>query len=307
MTVEANKALVLQYIHLNRNFALLDEILAPNFVDHSHPEFRPGPEDIKQNLIDFYTAFPNASITIENMIGEGDIVAFRFTLQGTHTGTFAGIPPTGKTVIWTGMDFLRIADGKIAELWSNQDTLNMLQQLGVIRFEVEQSTVSKDTLKILTNEIMEMSQVDQKMRKSGRWDSSIDVANTQRIKKIVEQIGWPTRSKVGDSASNMAWLLVQHADHDRAFQKMCLDLMKKQLADDVSPANIAYLEDRVRVAEGHPQLYGTQFYANESGSFGPSPIEDPDQVDERRKAVGLQTLSEYSHALEQFYREDHKS
>ena len=53
MTVEANKVLVLQYVHLNGNFALLDEILAPDFVDHSHPEFRLGPEDIKQNLTNF--------------------------------------------------------------------------------------------------------------------------------------------------------------------------------------------------------------------------------------------------------------
>jgi hypothetical protein len=63
-----------------------------------------------------------------------------------------------------------------------------------------------------------MSEVDQKMRKSEQWDSSIDLANTQRMKEIVEQMGWPTRSKVGGHASEMAWLLVQHADHDRAFQ-----------------------------------------------------------------------------------------
>ena len=50
------------------------------------------------------------------MIGEGDIVAFRFTLRGTHTGTFAGIPPTGKVIILTGMDFVRIVNGRIAEL-----------------------------------------------------------------------------------------------------------------------------------------------------------------------------------------------
>jgi len=136
MTVETNKALVLQYVNVGKSFALLDEILAPDFVDHAHPEFRPGPQDIKQNLIDFHTAFPDAMITIEDMIGERDIVAFRFTLQGTHTGTFAGIPPTGKIITLTGMDFVRIADGKIAEIWSNQDMLGMSRQLDGIRFEV---------------------------------------------------------------------------------------------------------------------------------------------------------------------------
>ena len=152
-----------------------------------------------------------------------------------------------------------------------------------------------------------MSEVDQQMRKSEQWDSSIDVENTQRMKEIVEQIGWATRSKVGGHASEMAWLLVQHADHDRAFQQKCHELMKAQSAGEVSPANIAYLEDRVRVGEGHPQLYGTQFYVDAAGNFGPRPIEDPDHVDERRQALGLQPLSEYAREVEQSYREYHKS
>jgi hypothetical protein len=163
--------------------------------------------------------------------------------------------------------------------------------------------MAQDALKAIADEIMKMSEADQQMRKSGQWDSSIDIANTQRMKEIVAQIGWPTRSKVGGRASEMAWLLVQHADHDRAFQAMCLDLMKAQSAGEVSPANIAYLEDRVRVGEGRLQLYGTQFYADEAGNFGPKPIEDPDHVDERRKAIGLQPLSEYARDLEQFYTE----
>lgn len=144
MTVEANKALVLQYTKLFENIALADEILSPDFVDHSHPEFRPGPGDIKQNLIDFRYAFSNVSNSVEELIGEGDIVAFRFTIRGTHTGTYGGIPPTGKKIVLTGMDFIRVVDGKIVELWSSQDALGMLRQLGVIRFEIDQgdSTVS---------------------------------------------------------------------------------------------------------------------------------------------------------------------
>ena len=163
----------------------------------------------------------------------------------------------------------------------------------------------QDAFKEIADEIIKMSEVDQKMRKSGQWDSSIDVENTRQMKEIVEHIGWPTRSKVGGHASEMAWLLVQHADHDRAFQQLCLDLMKAQSADEVSPANIAYLEDRVRVGEGRPQFYGTQFYADKAGNFGPRPIEDPDHVDERRQAVGLQPLSEYARDVEQSYKEYH--
>ena len=164
----------------------------------------------------------------------------------------------------------------------------------------------QDAFKAIADEIVKMSERDQHMRKSGQWDASIDVANTQRMKEIIEQMGWPTRSKVGSHASEMAWLLVQHADLDRAFQKMCLDLMKEQAAGEVSPGNIAYLEDRVRLAEGRPQLYGTQFFADEAGNFGPRPIEDPDHVDERREAVGLQPLSEYTRKMEQSYKDYHK-
>jgi hypothetical protein len=164
----------------------------------------------------------------------------------------------------------------------------------------------QDAYKAIADEIIKMSEVDQQMRKSGKWDASIDVENTQRMKEIVEQMGWPTRSKVGGHASEMAWLLVQHADHDRSFQQRCLDLMKAQAAGEVLPGNIAYLEDRVRVGEGRPQVYGSQFDVDKAGNFGPRPIEDPDHVDERRQAVGLQPLSEYARDMEQSYQEYHK-
>ncbi len=132
MDVEANKALVRKYIELwdTGNLALADEVLAPDFVDHLHPELAPGPESVKQEVAIFRAAFPDANITVEQVIGEGDTVAFRFVLRGTHAGSFAGLPPTGKEVVMTGMDFVRIADGKVVELWSSQDTLSFLLQLG---------------------------------------------------------------------------------------------------------------------------------------------------------------------------------
>jgi Family of unknown function (DUF6624) len=83
--------------------------------------------------------------------------------------------------------------------------------------------------------------------------------------------------------------------------------MQAQAEGEVKPANIAYLEDRVRVGEGRPQLYGTQFYIDEAGIFGPQPIEDAGHVDERRQAVGLQPLSDYAHDMQQSYQQDHKN
>jgi hypothetical protein len=154
-------------------------------------------------------------------------------------------------------------------------------------------------LEAIGNEIISMSLRDQEMRKSQQWDASIDHKNTARMKEI----GWPTQSKVGVQASNMAWLLVQHADHEREFQKMCLNLMKAQPQGEVVAANIAYLEDRVRVGEGRPQLYGTQFYGDEHGNFGPSPIEDIDNINQRREAVGLAAFEDYSAQMNKIYQE----
>ena len=151
-----------------------------------------------------------------------------------------------------------------------------------------------ESYQAIAHEIITMSEADQAMRKSEMWDESIDVKNTQRMREIVAEIGWPTISKVGSQASYVAWLLVQHADHDREFQQSCLALMKAQPADEVSKQNIAYLEDRVLVGQGQPQIYGTQFYTNVQGELVPRPIEDSENVDKRRAEVGLNTLAEYT-------------
>jgi steroid delta-isomerase-like uncharacterized protein len=111
---------------------LADQVLSEDFVDHAHPHQAPGPESVKQEVITFREGFPNARITVEKMIAEADTVAFRLTLQGTHRGTFAGFPPTGKEVVLIGVNFIRIAAGKIEELWSVQDTLYWAEQLGLM-------------------------------------------------------------------------------------------------------------------------------------------------------------------------------
>src|SRR5215471_2959257 len=114
MNIEANKTLVKRYVELyaTGNVSHADEVIASDFVDHTHPEHRPGPEGVKHEIATFRTAFPDASITIEEIISEGDTVAFRFVLHGTHLGTFANILPTGRKIIMTGMDFIHIRNGK---------------------------------------------------------------------------------------------------------------------------------------------------------------------------------------------------
>ncbi|WP_206603096.1 DUF6624 domain-containing protein [Leptolyngbya ohadii] len=154
----------------------------------------------------------------------------------------------------------------------------------------------------LANELLQMEERDQAMRNSQQWDESVDIQNTARLKQIIQEIGWPSISKVGRWAANAAWLLAQHADRDVDFQRECLDRMKQQI-DDVDIKTVAYLEDRVRVNEGRSQLYGTQYHLDEQGNLVPQPIENPEEVDDRRKAVGLEPLAEYDQIMRQLHQE----
>jgi hypothetical protein len=128
----------------------------------------------------------------------------------------------------------------------------------------------------------------------------IDAENTKWLKRVVREHGWPTYSLVGEDGGGAAWLLVQHADADVKFQRRCLDLMQELPKEEVSLTNIALLTDRVLLAEGKKQLYGTQF-ATTDGKLVPRPIEDEEHVDERRASVGLPPMSEYRQQLEQVY------
>jgi hypothetical protein len=134
-----------------------------------------------------------------------------------------------------------------------------------------------------------------------RKGREVDERNTARMKEIVERHGWPGKSLVGGEGAHAAWLLVQHADHDRPFQKRCLALLAEAVKKgDAAGGDLAYLTDRVRVGEGQKQVYGTQF-STVDGKLVPAPIEDEANVDRRRKEVGLQPLAEYLKTAEQFY------
>lgn len=139
MSVEENKAIARRvYEAINQairtgNMSPLDAVIAANAVDHNPaPGQGPGLEGIKQAFSAFAPAFSNSQLSIDDMIAEGDKVASRVTQRATHTGDFQGIPATGKQVTQTGIDFLRIAGGKVVERWGEFDNLGLLQQLGAI-------------------------------------------------------------------------------------------------------------------------------------------------------------------------------
>lgn len=162
---------------------------------------------------------------------------------------------------------------------------------------------------VLRREILAMVREDQRLRFAAIQNKfqekelaaqieAVDRRNTQRMKAIVDARGWPGRSLVGKDGAHAAWLLVQHADLDLPFQKRCLAAMEPQIhRGEVEPMNYAYLVDRIAVAEKRKQVYGTQFGENRQ----PRPIEDEAHVDERRKAVGLETLTEYKAQMLRLY------
>jgi steroid delta-isomerase-like uncharacterized protein len=109
------------------------ELLSPDVVAHQpgmpEPLDRAGFRQVGEM---FRTAFPDLRVTIEDQVAEGDTVATRSVLYGTHTGPLQGIPPTGRTVTISGINISRIVDGKIVERWDEFDQVGMLQQLGVM-------------------------------------------------------------------------------------------------------------------------------------------------------------------------------
>ncbi|MCI0663476.1 MAG: hypothetical protein L0220_20615 [Acidobacteria bacterium] len=159
----------------------------------------------------------------------------------------------------------------------------------------------------LRKELLDMQEADQQIRRelsrkraSGALDASdtqraqsVDTANRTRLKQIIEQYGWPGKSLVGEDGASAAWLIVQHADRDRDFQKKCLTLLQEAVSKgEASKINLAYLTDRLLVAEGKPQIYGTQI-RRVDGKPSPYPIEDEANVDKRRAELGMGTMADY--------------
>ena len=112
--------------------ALIDEVYSPDYVGHETSGPVHGQEGLKQYIMMYRTAFPDAHYTVEDQIAEGDKVVTRWSGRGTHQGPLMGIPPTGKQGTVTGISIDRFEGGKIVETWTELDALGMMQQLGVI-------------------------------------------------------------------------------------------------------------------------------------------------------------------------------
>ena len=115
------------------NAALADELMAPDLIDHTpFPSDMPGLEGHKQTLTVFRTAFPDLTTIVDDVMAEGDLTFLLWHGTATHNGSLMGIPPTGKPVQVTGMDILKMENGKIKERWAEVSALQLMQQIGVV-------------------------------------------------------------------------------------------------------------------------------------------------------------------------------
>lgn len=135
VSTEQNKPLVRRLIEegFNKgNERVIDELVAPNFATREESMRAVGLAGFKEMVAAFRTAFPDARMTIEDVIAEGDKVITWAYFTGTHRGPLEGIPPTGKRVKVKDVDLFRIEQGKVVERSTTFDRLGMLKQLGVI-------------------------------------------------------------------------------------------------------------------------------------------------------------------------------
>lgn len=115
---------------------------------------------------------------------------------------------------------------------------------------------------------------------------AVHIANASRLKKIIELIGWPTQSKVGEDASNAAWLIVQHSIGDAVFMRKTYAMMM-MVRNDINRQNIAYLYDRICYFEGRPQRYGTQY--DDDVLY---PVENKNELNALREKMNLQPVAD---------------
>lgn len=136
MSVEEHKAVVrMMFDAINKqDLALMDEVMAPDFVMHMHGREKQGWDANRQFLEDEIRAFPDLHVTIEAIIAEGDIVCVRLKETATHKGDYRGLAPTGRNVSYLVAAFWRLAKGSIAEGWVTYDQLDFLKQLGAIQW-----------------------------------------------------------------------------------------------------------------------------------------------------------------------------
>lgn len=135
MSVEGNRAIVQRFydeVWNEGNVDVASEVFAEDYVRHDlrPTQALPGPGGQAKIAADFRAAFPDLRMELDLILGEGDLVAARWTTEGTNTGAWARRPATGKRAKFSGVNIFRFRNGKVVELWNHRDDLDLMQQIG---------------------------------------------------------------------------------------------------------------------------------------------------------------------------------
>ena len=132
MSIEENKALVRRVVEFwnHRDMEAFFEICAPEYVEHL-PIGNISLTQLKEYAPRFFASFPDISITIQDMVAEGDKVAVLVNCRATHQGEYMGITPTGRKIDIPVAYIIKILGGRWVEFWNVTD-IRLMQQLGII-------------------------------------------------------------------------------------------------------------------------------------------------------------------------------
>lgn len=126
--------------------------------------------------------------------------------------------------------------------------------------------------------------------------------NARQLRELIERFGWPNERLAGQDGAEAAWLIVQHSISEPDFMRSCRYLLEKELATGGAPPwQYAYLDDRIRVSEGNPQRFGTQFEVTSEGPIL-CEVEDSQSLDQRRLEAGLGPIAEHLKRMENVRR-----
>ena len=114
------------------NLDALDELFAPNFIEHQDGFMPPNIEGVKEAIVSLRTPFPDLKLTVEEINVSNEKTWARITARGIHQAPFMGRPPTGKSIAITVIDICRFENGKIVEHWGIADRFSLIQQLGFL-------------------------------------------------------------------------------------------------------------------------------------------------------------------------------
>lgn len=117
-------------------YGVIDELIAPDYVAHGMPQKMPssvnGPQEFRQTVEAFRSAFPDLYMLVEEQIAEGDRVSDQGYITGTHRGEFLGVPPSGQQIKVNVISIWRLENNKVVENWVQMDLMSLMQQIGAV-------------------------------------------------------------------------------------------------------------------------------------------------------------------------------